>query len=111
MYYINDDERRDSMNANQLEVLRRSISAETESKTIKRASSVAKEPENRDKRSGNNSAKCHNILLAATIIQFSIIISACTAFAFLGYGIYDTAAIKSTLKGKLAITYEYAELS
>ena len=36
---------------------------------------------------------------AKTIIQFSIIISACTAFAFSGFHICDSTVVKATLKG------------
>ena len=99
MYYLNDDEKRDSMNENQLDILRKSVPKnEFVSVSMKHAPSVIQQQQNKVKRS--KSTTCHNILLAATIIQFFIIISACTAFAFFGYGICDTRSIKSTLKGK-----------
>ena len=99
MYYLNDDEKRDSMNENQLDILRKSVpTSEFVSVSMKRAPSVTQQQQNKEKR--NKSTICHNILLAATIIQFFIIISACTAFAFFEYGICDTRSIKSTLKGK-----------
>ena len=98
MYYLNDDEKRDSMNANQLDMLRRAM-PESESVTIKRATSVVQEQKLKEKR--NKSTTYQNILLATTLIQFFIIISACTAFAFFGYSICDTKSIRSTLRGKI----------
>ena len=95
MYYLNDEERRDSMNATQLDILRKK---DFKSRSAKRSSSVAQE-QRKDKL--NQSKACQNILLAATIIQFFVIISACTAFAFFGHSICNTASVKSTLKGKI----------
>ena len=99
MYYLNDEEKRDSMNADQLDFLRKT---DSESRSIKRSSSVPQQPKI-DK--PNQSKACQNILLAATVLQFFVIISACTAFAFFGYSICDTTTVKSTLKGKVKIQF------
>lgn len=99
MYYLNENEKRDSMNSCQLDILRNAVSeSDFVSVSMKRAPSVIQQQQNKEKR--NKSTTCHNILLAATIIQFFIIISACTAFAFSQYGICNTRSVKSTLKGK-----------
>ena len=98
MYYLNDDQKRDSMNETQLEILRKASETEPVSVTMRRAPSVVQQQYRRDK-NHNKSTIFHNILLAATIIQFFIIISACTAFALSGYHICDSTVIKATLKG------------
>ena len=98
MYYLNDDERRDSMNETRLEILRKVSDSELNSVTIRRAPHVVQQ-QYRGKNSHNKSTICHNILLAATIIQFAIIISSCIAFAFSGYRVCDSNYIKATLKG------------
>ena len=95
MYYLSENEKRDSMNSCQLDILRNAVSeSDFVSVSMKRAPSVIQQQQR------NKSTTCHNILLAATIIQFFIIISACTAFAFSQYGICNTRSVKSTLKGK-----------
>ena len=99
MYYLNDDEKRDSMNETQLEILRKASETEPVSVTMRRAPSVVQQ-QYRKKKNHNKSTIFHNILLAATIIQFFIIISACTAFALSGYHICDSTVVKATLKGK-----------
>ena len=98
MYYLNDNEKRDSMNETQLEILRKVSDSEPVSVTLRHAPSVVQQ-QYRGENNHNKSTICHNILLAATIIQFSIIISACTAFAFSGFHICDSTVVKATLKG------------
>ena len=83
MYYLNDDERRHSMNETRLEILRKVSDSEPDSVKIRRAPHVVQQ-QYRGKNSKSKSTTCHNILLAATIIQFAIIVSACMAFAFSG---------------------------
>ena len=99
MYYLNDNEKRDSMNETQLEILRKASDSEPVSVTIRRAPNIVQQQYKREN-NYNQSTISHNILLAATIIQFLIIISACTAFAFSGYRICDSTVVKATLKGR-----------
>ena len=86
------DEKRESMNADQLDFLRKpSVPL-----SIKRSISNPQECQEKPL----HSKTCQNILLAATIIQFLIIISGSVAFAFFGYNVCQGNTFESRLKGK-----------